>query len=221
MKTNDNLNEDDVHEILVAKSDWYEVFELKYNNSTSGKRTGDTSPIGGLYRSNRCIMNLQVPINIINNNQHDTDMSFSDKDVPKTTDMDFFISDNNYKDLICEVLWELSPQQSLKILELLAPVWRSSYERSSGNENPLNWYSMLGILIYNIQADKNIAESFTEKYAGKLIAENDWSIYSEEEKISIFEWYNKSEYSQHRRIVCFPFSKLGFPTMYDLFKIRS
>ena len=206
--------------VCIANSGWYGVYEFE---SLAGDAAGDNrsavnkniKDFAGLYIKDNPVIRLDVPLVIINNNNSDFTVFSEDEE-----------SEVEYR--ICEVFWELSSDESLRVLELLSAVWRGNERRFSNGayqessevlfEKNINWCSVIGILIYNVMRDKEVMGRFMDKYKGGLIAENDWSIYSESERKIVLEWFESSEYAGDKRIVCYPFSKLGFPTMYGLWR---
>lgn len=220
--------------VCIAKSGWYGVFEVE---NLIGSVTGDSKAnvnknvkdFVGLYIKDNPVIRLDFPLIIVNNSNSDFAVFGEDEE-----------SEVQYR--ICEVFWELSSNESLRVLELLSAVWRGNERRFSNGANQessevlfeqkddnkesceaflgqnINWCSVIGILIYNMMRDKEVMVRFMEKYKGGLIAENDWSIYSESERKVVLEWFESSEYVRNMRIVCYPFSKLGFPTMYGLWR---
>ena len=206
--------------VCIAKSGWYGVYEVEnlIGSVAKGSKADVNKSIKdftGLYVKDNPVIRLDVPLIIINNNNSDFTVFREDEE-----------SEAEYR--ICEVFWELSSDESLRVLELLSAVWEGYGKRisiGSGQESSealfeqnINWSSVIGILIYNMMRDKEVMERFVEKYKGGLIAENDWSIYSENERKVVLEWFESSEYVRNMRIVCFPFSRLGFSTMYGLWR---
>ena len=206
-------NEELYKQVLVGKKDFFfpdnprfgeviiekDEFAIYKAAPTKGRKT-----LGGIFINYQYRYTLSFPIYICN---HSYQVDNDDRDRDS-------LSERNAKLAFLFIARDLGPESSMKVLEIMRPMWWNYHDRSWRRTN---WYIVIYSLIVNISQDSITRDKFSKKYKDLLLADPIWKFYGRYQKTIAYRWLRTSEY-KNRSMVGDLFTRLGIKSLGTLCK---